>query len=300
MKVQATRYAEGAVKLAAQDWDGAVKAFEEAGAFEDAAIQITETRYQQASALAKEGNYTEAYELFAEITEYKDVDSLIKKDENLSAAAAAAAAREAQLKPYKTVGSSVTFGQYEQDNTAGNGKEPIEWIVLDTDGQRSLLISKYALDAKPYHEEFVDITWEKCTLRTWLNSTFISSAFSSDEQKAIQMTDVDNSDAQGYSGYRTSGGNNTQDRVFLLSYAEAWKYFQSDRDRICEATAYAESQGAYRANDDSCRWWLRSPGDFQFDAAYVRYDGSCDDNNVRNRSSAIRPAFWMNLDSLLF
>lgn len=39
------------------------------------------------------------------------------------------------------------------------------------------------------------------------------------------MTTVDNSKAQGYSGYSTDGGNNTEDKVFLLSYAEANKYF---------------------------------------------------------------------------
>ena len=49
------------------------------------------------------------------------------------------------------VGSIITFGAYEQDNNTRNGKEPIEWQVLEIKGGRALLISKYGLDAKRYN-----------------------------------------------------------------------------------------------------------------------------------------------------
>ena len=58
-----------------------------------------------------------------------------------------------------TVGSIVRFGDYEQDNDEGNGEEPIEWIVLDVDGDRALLLSRYALDAQPYNTYTKRITW---------------------------------------------------------------------------------------------------------------------------------------------
>ncbi|MBP3696995.1 MAG: hypothetical protein J6J45_05560, partial [Clostridia bacterium] len=67
------------------------------------------------------------------------------------------------------VGDYITFGSYEQDNDLSNGKEPIEWLVLDKQDGKVLVISKYALDAKPYNDEYVDVTWETCTLRSWLN-----------------------------------------------------------------------------------------------------------------------------------
>ena len=46
----------------------------------------------------------------------------------------------------------VTFGHYEQDNDLTNGKEPIEWRVLKEEGGEVMLITRYALDAKPYNE----------------------------------------------------------------------------------------------------------------------------------------------------
>ena len=94
-------------------------------------------------------------------------------------------------------------------------------MVLVRDGKKALLLSRYGLDAQPYNTEDTAITWEKSTLRTWLSGTFIDKAFTSAEQSAILETNVDNGSGQGYSKWNTNGGNNTQDKVFLLSYAEA-------------------------------------------------------------------------------
>lgn len=94
---------------------------------------------------------------------------------------------------------------------------PIEWLVLARDGNKALLISRYGLDAQKYNTINTGVTWEKCTLRTWLNNAFYNKAFNSAEQTAILITNVDNSKNQCYSGWSTSGGNNTQDKVFLLS-----------------------------------------------------------------------------------
>ena len=79
-----------------------------------------------------------------------------------------------------TIGNYVAFGTYPQ-TAAGTDKTPIEWLVLDRDGNKALIISRYGLDAQPYNTKCTDITWEKCTLRTWLNSTFMNKAFTSEE-----------------------------------------------------------------------------------------------------------------------
>ena len=64
------------------------------------------------------------------------------------------------------VGSIFIFGTYEQDNDTTNGKEPIEWIILDKRDDGSLvLMSKYALDYKPFHAKEESVTWQKCALR---------------------------------------------------------------------------------------------------------------------------------------
>lgn len=88
-----------------------------------------------------------------------------------------------------------------------------------------LLISKYGLDVQPYHRDWTAITWEACTLRAWLNDTFLNTAFTAGERSGILTTGVDNSKEQGYGEYDTRGGNHTQDQLFLLSCAEANRYF---------------------------------------------------------------------------
>ena len=62
-------------------------------------------------------------------------------------------------------GDYIVFGSYEQDNNLDNGTEPIEWLVLSNDGSELYVISKYALDSKPYNIEYMETTWEICTVR---------------------------------------------------------------------------------------------------------------------------------------
>ena len=205
-----------------------------------------------------------------------------------------------------TLGNTVKFGHYEQDGDATNGKEDIEWIVLAEDGDKYLLVSKYGLDCCAYHTSFADITWADCSLRAWLNNDFLNAAFSAKEQTGIVTSDVDNSKSQGYSGWSTNGGSNTQDKVFLLSYAEAWYYFSTDATRKCAPTNYAIKQGAYTYSSYKADgratgwWWLRSPGHHQNDAAFVRSDGSRNYHDVTYGGGSVRPAFWLDLDSDIY
>ena len=213
-------------------------------------------------------------------------------------------------------GKCIVFGHYPQTKD-GKDNTPIEWLILERDGLNALVVSKYGLDAQPYNISCTDVTWEKCTLRTWLNDTFYNKAFSADEQAAILTTNVDNSKSQCYSGWNTSGGNNTQDKVFLLSYAEANKYFGVEywqnngatdkvKSRVAP-TAYAIAQGtgknsSYKTVDgiDAGWWWLRSPGPYPDRAAYVLTDGSLHYSGVRGDSGSVRPALWVNIESKIF
>ena len=142
---------------------------------------------------------------------------------------------------FRTVGSVVTFGAYEQDNDLENGKEPIEWIVLDVQDGKSLLISRYALDYMIYNPDGRVATWETCSLRKWLNSTFVEDAFSSEEQEMIPTVTVITDKNPDHD---TNPGRDAQDRVFLLSIQEAEKYFASEEERKCKPSPYAEMLGA--------------------------------------------------------
>ena len=302
------KYQQALALREAGQYDDAIAAFAELGDYSDAAQQLSETKYQQANNLNAAARYDEAYAIYVTLTGYKDVDKLLIEDDNIVAAKKALEAREAQF----TVGNYVTFGEYPQ-TTAGEDMTPIEWLVLARNGNKALLISRYGLDAQPYNTDYTSVTWETCTLRTWLNGTFYNKAFSSAEQAAILTTNVDNSKNQCYSGWSTSSGNNTQDKVFLLSYAEANKYFgvtydnsSNTKSRVAP-TAYAIAQGAWTSYSNKTTdstyagwWWLRSPGTYQDYAAIVYFVGSLDFNYVDSDSGSVRPALWVNLESKIF
>lgn len=198
------------------------------------------------------------------------------------------------------VGNYIKFGKYEQDNNTSNGKEDIEWLVLDVQGDKALVISKYALDNTPYNEEYVDVTWETCTLRSWLNNEFYNTAFSASEKNSIRTTNVVNNDNPSYG---TEGGNNTQDKVFLLSIDEANKYFSSDEARKCVPTDYAVANGTHQDDyytvgaEGTCWWRLRSPGSNLGDAALVYSGGVVDfiGDGVFYDFYGVRPALWINI-----
>ena len=207
------------------------------------------------------------------------------------------------------VGDHVWFGAYPQ-TASGTDKTPIEWLVLDRDGDDVLLLSRYGLDCMPYHDRLEATAWSKCSLRTWLNDEFFYSAFTFEERQGVLSAFVDNGAAQGCAGWLTSGGQNTIDRVFLLSYAEANRYFgltYSDGNASSRAapTDYALTRGAYAAEDcttgDGARagfWWLRSPGyAYQSRAAGVYHDGTLDFDAVTYNRACVRPAIWVNLSA---
>ncbi len=198
------------------------------------------------------------------------------------------------------VGDVISFGHYEQDNDTSNGREEIEWIVLAKDGNRTLVISKYALDCQPYIvEEYEGVTWETCTLRSWLNSDFYHAAFSAEEKKAIVQTNV----TPDKTVHCTNPGNSTEDSVFLLSKTEAEKYFSDNDARVCAPTAYAIAQGAYTnsyynyktaSGEAACCWWMRSPGHSWIYPAYVDIGGSVVYGGYfYTEYACVRPAMWI-------
>ncbi len=192
------------------------------------------------------------------------------------------------------VGKTIEFGNYPQDKDGT--EKPIEWIVMKKEGNQVLLLSKYVLDAKPYNEEFEDVTWETSDIRQWLNNEFYTTAFNKTEKAKIQTSLIKNEDN---SEYGTSGGNDTEDKVFLLSEKEAETLFSDEEERIAKATEYAEKSGVYVNKEKAAWWWLRSPGYHGHHAAvvnkygWVDRDGSC----VSIYSGGVRPALHLNLQS---
>jgi len=250
-------------------------------------VIIPNSKYNNAIALMEAGNVVEAYEALIALDGYKD-----------SADKANSIYDQYKVEKLKIAkaGDYVFFGAYEQDNNTSNGKEDVEWLVLEVKDGKALVISKYALDCKPYNTSYTDVTWETCTLRKWLSNDFLGSAFSTEEKAMIPTVAVS---ADKNPDYSTNPGNATQDQVFLLSITEFNKYFSSDSARQCKPTDYAVANGAWESASGNCWWWLRSPGDTQIGAAAVYYDGDVSERgfDVRNDRNAVRPALWIDLNS---
>ncbi len=203
------------------------------------------------------------------------------------------------------IGDVITFGKYEQDNKTSNGKEDIEWIILDRQGDKVLLISRMALDQQPYNTKKADVTWETCSLRKWLNGSFYESAFDEEDKAHIINASVT---ADKNPEYDTAPGNDTKDNVFILSITEFQKYFATTKGIMSEGTKYAIAKEK-RANDTFFLWWLRTPGRTPDTASYVVYYGS-NGNPVANgganvdctrgcsleeRCGGVRPVIWADL-----
>lgn len=195
------------------------------------------------------------------------------------------------------IGDTITFGSYEQDNYIANGVEPIEWVVLDMEADSILVISKYALDQQRFHSQRASVTWENSDIRWWLNNTFFNSAFSDEEKEMIVTVTVS---ADENPKYNNDPGNDTQDKIYLLSTVEVAKYFCSDSERVCYPTPYARSKPDVWVEDvGSVWWWLRTPGEFTDDAATVNTDGKIDykDGMVNSVTGTVRPVMWIRIGS---
>ena len=190
----------------------------------------------------------------------------------------------------------ITLGAYPQNSEL---PEPIEWIVLKKEAGKIFCISKFLLDCKPYHVTPENVTWKNCSLREWLNDYFFLTAFTKEEQKYIQLTNIE------------TPLHNTKDYIFLLSYEEADTYFRFD-ERAAKTTQYARKQGAWFLADNKDEyfnngtWWLRYPELLYDDIedgeselytilSCVNFDGYIE--GAAEEASAItccvRPAFWL-------
>ena len=192
-------------------------------------------------------------------------------------------------------GDEVIFGCYEQDNDLENGAEEVSWIVLKVEDNHAWLLSRDCLDTLPYYDVFDGRSdWEHCTLRTWLNEDFLNAAFDATEQKLLLETELVNKDNPAY---HTPGGENTVDRVFLLSLDDAYTY-EGTSLMIAKVSPYAENKGCYANAGKAGWWWLRSPGKYTRDACYVDAVGKPSHYGyVLHRDGwAVRPAIWIDLN----
>lgn len=287
-------------------YEEAIAAFEETDGYKDSAEQIEicsaalrEEKYVAAKAAIVAQNYVAAYEGLIAMPGYKDSASLASSIRNKYLEQKDVAAVVLQLRSAKA-GDVVSFGVYEQDNNSSNGKEKIQWRVLDKKSDRVLIISDKALECLPFDTtEAKNVTWETCTLRSWLNGAFLNDAFSAYEQSKILNTTVS---ADGNPRFSVNPGNTTVDKVFLLSAVEAEKYFSGENALLCKTTAHVtlNNENVLQSGyGDAVSWWLRTPGSERNSAVFVsrinaiQYEGL--PHSIIN--TCVRPAMWIDTGS---
>lgn len=243
-------------------------------------VIISSIKYNTATNLMN-SDVEQAYKLFVSLGHYKDSNEkanlcheqyIIEKRKNAE------------------VGDIIYFGAYEQDNNLHNGKEDIEWIVLDKKENEILIISRFVLDHQQYNIESGEIAWDNCSLKRWLNDTFINGAFSEEEQMLILPVKVDNV-------FSIIDNENIEgDKIFLLSVEEKDR-FMTKNSAKGYPTQYAVKQGVSVFDDmQTASWWLRSSSD---DYRHARYTGLGGITNytgreVEYKGVGVRPAMWIN------
>lgn len=268
------------------DYDNAIHCFEFLDGYRDSEERILSIQYDIATSLLKKGEYQAAAQAFRALGNYKD--SRKKASEILLST------QNEQLAEVQ-VGDILYFGHFEQDNHTDNGTEEIQWVVLTVQDDRALLLSLNALDARPYHNTFEEVTWEACSLRAWLNETFFQTAFEKEHQARI-LTSYVPSDVNPE--YTTVTGQATEDAVFLLSLNEVQQYLIDTSWAACTVTPYAMNNQAYAATaQGECWWWCRTPGVTGLFASGVNPLGaiSTRGNNVDYVHAAVRPAIWIRI-----
>ena len=274
--IQSNKYDRAIKLMDSGDYDSAYELLSQVGKND----MIESSRYDRAIKSIDSGDYQAACALLAGLT-YKDSAEKLQSIRSLLLAKA-------------IPGDMVFFGKYEQDYDTSNGKEDIEWLILDKKDDAVLVISKHVLEDKSFGRN--DDTWETCSLRKWLNADFINDAFSTAEQSKIQSTQVAADKNAHYSS--VDPGNATMDKVFLLSGSEAWKYFTSDESRT--ADLYSSVSNDYRYDS----WWLRTPGaaigtdgkNKRYGATYVGSMGAISlSGDSGGATNGVRPAMWISI-----
>ncbi|MCL2604642.1 MAG: DUF6273 domain-containing protein [Defluviitaleaceae bacterium] len=196
------------------------------------------------------------------------------------------------------INDTVAFGDYN-------------WRVLDVQNDMALLLSAYIIEQRAYHPCYEGVTWETSKLRAYLNSDFIE-RFDEAEKGHIVETLLNNPPNLWYD---INGGNDTRDRIFILSLEEVDKYFGDSGDYankrrkkydggkwVSDEKGWILSNGfdndrAAEHNGLASFWWLRSPGYSEYTIAYVSTTGNIPLNGDRVciGRGGVRPAMWVKL-----
>ena len=206
------------------------------------------------------------------------------------------------------VGDSIYWGKYEQDGIKENGTEPIEWIVLDKDGDKVLVVSRYILDYCNYqdaensgYEQY--LSWEVSTVRKWLNNTFYSNSFSVEEKEKIVLTVFDKTyDCRVIKigldkEYNKLINQSSEDKVFILNSEEVKKYQLERTIKVTQMVSqiYNVEEKSYLIRTYFDGYCAENNGEVWSGDLTGKVDSEYNMMITTNVDDGIRPAMWIDL-----
>lgn len=217
-----------------------------------------------------------------------------------------------------SIGDIVCFGQWDYRVSGDAGLVPCEWDVLDIQDGKMLLISHYTLEDRVYSEDgsegYKEGNWEHSDIREYLNNELMDELFTDKEKQKIVPVVIQNPSFEEYCEkyepknfyyeYNALCGP-TEDKLFLLSWEEAFKYYDLKWGEPATDDVYTESY--YSPEAIACHkgteetggeiWWLRSSGEFESQAMIIAYDGRlvCCTASM-DLEWAVRPAMWVSCE----
>ncbi len=199
------------------------------------------------------------------------------------------------------------FGRYWQKDTNNDGvvdtkdsKLPIRWRILDTDGNTALLLCEYNIDALPFSDP-EKATWQNSSLRTWLNGTFMKTAFNDNEKKAIQTSTVV---TEGDVIIGTSDVTTT-DKIYIPAiedvtyslYGFSCKTNEKDSARVTVNTGYTATKEGMFGEGEIDTYWLRSKGQYDGEISSVMINGYLNYHVSSDKNNGVRPMLRLNISN---
>lgn len=287
--VPAIRYSWALSRIEKEQYDKGYAILEDLGDYREAKKELKKSKYNRAVAYEAEENYLLACDFYDQARGYNDADSRLYN-----------VCKKLTLKQQLSVlevGSSVLFGVYEQDS-ATEGKESIEWIIIDRVGDEALIVSKKALEGTPYSKTFAP--WGKSELCVWLNSSFYSGSFATKDRAYILQKKISTVYKDDQGAEQIDLADNF---IFLLSDKDARKYFTSPDQRCAEATKSLVARNntippamPINSGNGCAHYWLRTtaPGG---NVMYVNGSGGInEDGKLGEYIMGIRPAMWVSAE----
>lgn len=201
------------------------------------------------------------------------------------------------------IGAGLKFGGYA-------------WRVLDMKDEKALILAEEIIEQRDYHNKPVDITWKDCELRRYLNEDFYNQLSKNDQERIIETVNTN----PGNLWYKADGGEDTIDKIFLLSIDDVVRKYFGDSSRLLDYPGKNQRYWFQRKDENNMKrkstflncswwWWLRTPGKNNRVAVYIHGDGNIgiQGNGISKRNTniihrltndnrgGVRPALWIKM-----